>query len=110
MSLTGALKQRAQELGFCAVGVTGTEPFREAESAAARRTAEGLMDGLTWWSEARVHASADPRQSTPDARTVIALAYPYPAANSPSSIEEFPTATGAFPSPSGEGQGGGPRG
>src|SRR6202022_4871743 len=69
--------------------------------AAAHRTAEALMDGRTWWSEARVHASANPRRGTPDARTVIALAFPYP---SPTEL---------FPSPArGEGQGGGqgPRG
>src|SRR5438105_4900504 len=53
MSLTDALKQRARELGFCAIGVTGAEPFREAETAAAGRTRKGLMDGLTWWSAAR---------------------------------------------------------
>jgi epoxyqueuosine reductase len=87
MSLTGALKQRAQELGFCAVGVTGAEPFSQAEHAAASRTQQGLMDGLLWWSEARAHASADPRRATPDARSVIALAFPHPASNS-------------FPSPS----------
>jgi len=100
MSLTDALKQRARELGFCAVGVTGAEPFREAEAAAAKRTAAGLMDGLSWWSEDRAHASADPRRNTPDAGSVIALAYPYP--------------TPAVPSPLvGEGQAGGfndPRG
>ena len=93
MSLTTALKQRARELGFCAVGVTGAEPFSQAETAAASRTQDGLMDGLSWWSEARAHASADPRRGTPDARSVIALAFP------------------CFPSPSGGGQdGGSPRG
>jgi epoxyqueuosine reductase len=93
MSLTTALKQRARELGFCAVGVTGAEPFSQAETAAASRTQDGLMDGLSWWSEARAHASADPRRATPDAHSVIALAFP------------------CFPSPSGGGQDeGGPRG
>jgi epoxyqueuosine reductase len=80
--LTEALKQRARELGFCAIGVTDAQPFREAEAAAAGRTSAGLMDGLTWWSEERAHASADPRRNTPDARSVIALAYPYPNADS----------------------------
>src|SRR6267378_5065306 len=97
MDLTEAVKSRAKALGFSAVGITSADPFVEAEAAAARRTADGLMDGLTWWSEARVHASADPQRSTPDARTVIALAYPYPAANSPSPAR-------------GEGQGGGTEG
>src|SRR2546430_3873257 len=103
MDLTEAVKSRAKALGFSAVGITTADPFAEAEAAAAQRTADGLMDGLTWWSEARVHASADPRRATPDGRTVIALAYPYPADHSPSSIEEFP-------SPSGGGQAGSPRG
>jgi epoxyqueuosine reductase len=90
MDLTQAVKRRASALGFCAVGITSAGPFEEAEAAAAHRTAEGLMDGLTWWSEARVHASANPRRATPDARSIIALAYPYPAATPPSPAEESP--------------------
>ena len=96
MDLTNALKSRARELGFCAVGVTGAERFSEAETAAVGRTQQGLMDGLSWWSEARAHASADPQRATPNARSVIALAFPHPQDS---------------PSPSGGGQGGGaPRG
>src|SRR6058998_3478427 len=95
MSLTDALKARARALGFCAVGVTGAEPFLEAGSAAATRTAEGLLDGLSWWSSSRAHASANPRRAMPDARSVIALAFPHPRA-------------AAAPSPRpGEGRGGG---
>src|SRR2546425_2681410 len=95
MSLTDGLKARARALGFCAVGVTGAEPFLEAGSAAATRTAEGLLDGLSWWSSSRAHASADPRRAMPDARSVIALAFPHPRA-------------AAAPSPrAGEGRGGG---
>src|SRR5947209_16886941 len=87
MSLTETVKNRAAELGFSAVGVTSAEPFSEAETAAAARTAQGLMDGLTWWSEARAHASADPRRAMPAARSVVALAYPYPSpAQSPSPL------------------------
>src|SRR3989440_6347626 len=84
MSLTDELKRRATALGFCAVGVTGAERFSDAETAAANRTQQGLMDGLSWWSEARAHASADPRRAAPQARSVIALAFPHPASNSPS--------------------------
>jgi len=104
MPLTDALKRRARELGFCAIGVTGAEPFREAETAAAGRTKEGLMDGLTWWSEARAHASAEPRRNTPDARSVIALAFPYPTADGEAPASQIPSPAG------GGGQGGGPRG
>src|SRR2546421_10288606 len=95
MSLTDEVKRRATELGFCSVGVTGAERFSEAETAAANRTQQGLMEGLSWWSEARAHASADPRRAMLDARSVIALAFPHPQ----------------FPSPARrEGQAGGPRG
>ena len=84
MTLTAEVKRRAKELGFCAVGVTTADPFTSAEQAAAERTSAGLMDGLTWWSEARVHASADPGRAMPDARSVIALAFPYPSSDSAS--------------------------
>src|SRR5438128_11603940 len=95
MSLTDALKARARALGFCAVGVTGAEPFLEAGPGAPQRTAEGLLDGLGWWSSSRAHASANPRRAMPDARSVIALAFPRPRA-------------AAAPSPrAGEGRGGG---
>jgi epoxyqueuosine reductase len=110
MSLSEALKTRARELGFCAVGVTGAERFSEAETVAAERTKEGLMDGLSWWSEARAHASADPRRSTPDARSIIALAFPH---HQPDPSESpSPSADPDLPSPGrGGGQGGGsPRG
>ena len=100
MSLTQEVKRRATELGFCAVGVTGAERFSQAEAAAANRTQEGLMDGLSWWSEARAHASADPRRATPDARSVIALAFPHAIFPSPSDEPQFPfPARGGGPGP-----------
>ncbi len=77
MSLADDLKTRSRELGFVAAGATGAEPFKEAEAAALARTAEGKMDGLPWWSAARVHASADARQRTPAAQSIVALAFPY---------------------------------
>src|SRR5437588_2620577 len=111
MDLTEAVKSRAKALGFSAVGITTADPFAEAEAAAPQRTADGLMDGLTWWSEARVHASANPRRATAQARSIVALAYPYPNSS------DFPSPSGGgqgggdnFPAPSGGGQGGGPRG
>jgi len=112
VSITNALKRRAKALGFCAVGITSADPFEEADAAAAQRTTEGLMDGLTWWNEARVHASANPQRATPDARTVIALAFPYPSAHSPPPTGGGERAGASPPSPSGGGQGGGagPRG
>jgi len=100
MSLTETLKDRARALGFCAVGVTDAEPFVEAESAAASRTAEGLLDGLSWWSPMRAHASADPRRAMPDARSVIALAFPHPL---PDSHSPPVRGSGGEDSPGGDG-------
>ena len=80
MSLKDDLQSRAQELGFVATGVTGAEPFREAEAAALQRTEAGLMDGLPWWSEERIRASAEPRRRTPTAQSIVALAFPHPLA------------------------------
>jgi epoxyqueuosine reductase len=88
MTLTDEVKQRAGRLGFCAVGITNAEPFYQAEAAAAERTAVGLMDGLSWWSDDRVHVSANPRRLSPDARSIIALAYPHPASPVPSRVSE----------------------
>lgn len=78
MGLTDEVKARAQELGFVAVGITGAEPFVEAQRAAIERTDAGLMDGLGWWSRARAEASGEPRRRTPEARSVVALAFPHP--------------------------------
>jgi epoxyqueuosine reductase len=77
MTLTEEVKRLAKSLGFCAVGITSADPFTQAEAVAAQRTQDGLMDGLSWWSESRVHASADPRRATPGARSIIALAFPH---------------------------------
>jgi epoxyqueuosine reductase len=78
MGLTEELKSRAHELGFVAVGVTGAEPLVEAQRAAIERTEAGLMDGLGWWSRARAEASAEPKRQTPQARSVVCLAFPHP--------------------------------
>src|SRR6202171_4472032 len=79
MDLTAALKSRARARGCRAIGITSADPFEEAEAAAAHRTAEGLMDGLGVWREGRVQPRPNPRRATPDARTVIALAFPCPS-------------------------------
>jgi len=78
MGLTEELKARAHDLGFVAVGVTSAEPFAEAQQAAVERTERGLMDGLGWWSRERAEASAEPKRRTPEARSVVALAFPHP--------------------------------
>ena len=78
MGLTDELKSRAHQLGFVAVGVTTADPFVEAQEASIQRTDAGLMDGLSWWSRERAETSAEPKRRTPQARSVVALAFPHP--------------------------------
>ncbi len=89
MSLTDDLKTQACEVGFCGAGVTGAEPFLEAETAALERTRQGLMDGLPWWSEERARASSRPDRALPSAQAVIALAFPHPI-HEPRTIADGP--------------------
>jgi epoxyqueuosine reductase len=77
MTLVEELESSAREAGFVGFAVTSAEPLEEAGRAAAERTREGLMDGLTWWNETRARASADPRLRMPSARSVITLAFPH---------------------------------
>src|ERR671935_996895 len=78
VTLSAELKELARKQGFSTVAFTSADPLIEAKEAALDRTRQGLMNGLTWWSERRAEASADPRRMMPDARSLIALAFPHP--------------------------------
>jgi epoxyqueuosine reductase len=78
VTLTEEIRELAKEQGFSAVAFASADPLTEARDAALSRTRQGLMDGLTWWSERRAEVSADPRRMMPDARSLIALAFPHP--------------------------------
>ena len=71
------IKQYAQKLGFDLVGVTSAEPFLRDEKAAIQRIREGLMDGLPWYTEERVHRATHPELLLEDAKSVISLAISY---------------------------------
>lgn len=90
MALAQELKSRARELGFVAVGITSAEPFVEAQRASIERTEGGLMDGLSWWSRERAESSAEPRRRTPEARSVVALAFPHPVPATGGAPEDGP--------------------
>ena len=48
------VKDYALELGFDLVGIASAEPFAEHRAITLQRIREGLMDGLPWFTEARV--------------------------------------------------------
>ncbi len=83
MSLTTDLKDRAYELGFCSVGVTAAQPFDETRAITQARIAEGLMDGLPWFTSERVARACDPQRLLPGSRSLVSLAMSYIDADEP---------------------------
>lgn len=72
-----AIKEYAYELGFDSVRITGAEAFPEAERVIKERIAQGLMDGLPWFTSERAEVSCHPDALLPEARSIIALAMCY---------------------------------
>jgi epoxyqueuosine reductase len=73
-AVTERIRERAYELGFDLVRVTSAEPFPEAETALKRRIADGLMNGLDWFTAQRAEVASNPRALLPSARSVLSLA------------------------------------
>jgi len=71
------LRAHALESGWCALGVTGVEPFVEARRHGLDAIAAGRMEGMPWMTAERVAASTDLGPRYPWARSIIALAWPY---------------------------------
>ncbi|HEY0752917.1 MAG TPA: tRNA epoxyqueuosine(34) reductase QueG [Ktedonobacteraceae bacterium] len=87
MVSTAPIRAYAHELGFDSVRITGAEAFPEAEQVIKSRIAEGLMDGLSWFTPERATISCHPDALLPEACSIIALATCYlseqPAENAP---------------------------
>ncbi len=78
------LRGAANRLGFVACGVTSARPFTEARARALAAIEGGRMDGMAWYTRARVEGAADIGGRYPWARSIIALAWPYRPARAPS--------------------------
>ena len=78
--LSDGLQAQARRLGFIEVGVASVRPFRLARRRALRAIDEGRMEGMGWFSRERIEQAADLRRRHPWARSLIALAWPYPPA------------------------------
>jgi epoxyqueuosine reductase len=75
--LRDELREHALARGWCALGVTGVEPFSEARRHGLESIEAGRMDGMPWMTAERVAASTDLGSRYPWARSIIALAWPY---------------------------------
>ena len=74
---TNTIKEYAYSLGFDTVRITGAEEFPETERIIKERIAQGLMDGLPWFTAERAEVSCYPDVLLPQAQSIIALAMCY---------------------------------
>jgi epoxyqueuosine reductase len=74
---TTTIKEYAYSLGFDIVRITSAEEFPEAERIIKERIAQGLMDGLPWFTAERAEVSCHPDALVPGAKSIIALAMFY---------------------------------
>jgi epoxyqueuosine reductase len=68
--------ERARELGFDLVGITGAEPFEAERQTFERRAAAGML-GQWRYPPDRIARVADPRASLPGAQSIVCTATSY---------------------------------
>lgn len=71
------IKEYACSLGFDIARITSAEAFPEAERVLQERIAQGLMDGLPWFTAERAAVSCHPDALLPEAQSIITLAMFY---------------------------------
>src|SRR5581483_9072573 len=77
MFTTQTVKEYAYTLGFDTVRICGAEAFPEEERTIKERIAQGLMDGLPWFTAERADVSCHPDALLPEAKSIIALGMVY---------------------------------
>ena len=82
-ALRDELLAEARARGFSGAGIASVRPFRRIRARALAAIAEGRMATMTWYSPERVEASTDLSRRHPWARSLLALAWPYPPASVP---------------------------
>ena len=71
------VKECAFGLGFDLVGIASAEAFSEHQAVTLQRIRDGLMDGLPWFTEARVRRGCDPQALLPGARSIVTVGMSY---------------------------------
>jgi epoxyqueuosine reductase len=77
--MTGAkarIVQRAQEIGFDLVGITGAEPFETTRTIFSKRVAAGLL-GQWRYTDESVRVLCTPGDSLPGAKSIVCTATSY---------------------------------
>ncbi len=78
----------ALEVGFDLVRVASAEEFTEDRSITLGRLQAGMMDGLPWYTEARVRRGTSPQELLPGARSIICLGVNYQQPDGPAAPPE----------------------
>lgn len=94
MTITEEVTERARQLGFRPVGIAPAQSFTETRAVARARLKAGYLDGMSWYTPARVERGTRPAWLLTDARSIIALALPY-------NVGDVPTETTGPGGPSG---------
>ena len=76
-NLEKRVKQCALDLGFDLVGIASAEAFSEHQAVTLERIRDGLMDGLPWFTEARVRRGCDPQALLPGAKSIVTVGMSY---------------------------------
>src|SRR6266581_4577035 len=71
------IKEYAYSLGFDIARITTADSFPMAEQVIKERIAQGLMDGLPWFTAERTEVSCHPDVLLSNAQSIIALALCY---------------------------------
>src|SRR5437588_951926 len=71
------IKEYAYSLGFDTARITSAEALPEAERVIRERIAQGLMEGLPWFTAERAEVSCYPDALLPGAQSIITLAMFY---------------------------------
>src|SRR6266536_3691677 len=74
---SATIKEYAYSLGFDTARITSAEALPEAERVIKERIAQGLMDGLPWFTAERAEVSCHPDALLPGAQSFITLAMCY---------------------------------
>ncbi|RPI82769.1 MAG: tRNA epoxyqueuosine(34) reductase QueG, partial [Chloroflexi bacterium] len=85
-ALKQAIKDKAKELGFLLVGVTGPEPPAHLDvfSHWLQAGRHGEMSYLA--TERSIQRRSDPKQILPECRSILSLAAPYPSPGGPDHV------------------------
>ena len=96
--LQALVKDYAREIGFDLARITDAAVFAADRDIALARIADGLMDGLPWYTAGRVKRGATPQELLPGAQSIISLGLNYyppdPAADPAAAATDADSGTG----------------